>query len=105
MFLFKEKKPIPHINENLWILKFGDIPASHCQKRIREMYTNFQSFIWYVLIISYFFTFLGANDSSGVGSDLAKQWEITLRQALMPVTQGTSDTNAAVAGPKNNSHR
>lgn len=51
------------------------------------------------------FTFLGANDSSGVGSDLAKQWEITLRQALMPVTQGTSDTNAAVAGPKNNSHR
>ena len=51
------------------------------------------------------FTFLGANDSSGVGSDLAKQWEIILRQALMPVTQGTSDTNAAVAGPKNNSHR
>ena len=66
---------------------------------------NFQTFIWYVLIISYFFTFLGANDSSGVGSDLAKQWEITLRQALMPVTQGTSDTNAVVAGPKNNSHR
>ena len=105
MFLFKEKKPIPHINENLWILKFGDIPASHCQKRICEMYINFQTFIWYVLIISYFFTFLGANDSSGVGSDLAKQWEITLRQALMPVTQGTSDTNAVVAGPKNNSHR
>ena len=46
---------------------------------------------------------LGANDSSGVGSDLAKQWEVILRQALMPVTQGSSD--AAVAGPKNNSHR
>ena len=75
------------------------------KKELCEMYTNFQTFIWYVLIISYLFTFLGANDSSGVGSDLAKQWEITLRQALMPVTQGTSDTNAAVAGPKNNSHR
>ncbi len=33
-FLFEEKKPKPHINENLWSLKFGDIPASHCQKRI-----------------------------------------------------------------------
>ena len=32
--------------------------------------------------------FPGNDSSSGVGSDLAKQWELAIRQALMPVTQG-----------------
>lgn len=44
--------------------------------------------------------------SSGVGSDLAKQWEVAIRQALMPVTQGAGATPTSKAtGPRPGSQR
>ena len=44
--------------------------------------------------------------SSGVGSDLAKMWEIAIRQALMPVTQGAGATpTSKAAGPRPGSQR